>query len=308
VAFFAGAAAEPEKLTDCGEPADFDAFWDKQRARLAAVPFKGKVDEKFVHKVGNYNVYAISIPCVGRPATGYLGIPVNAAEKSLPIELDFSGYGPRRQTPPTKITGNRIYFYINAHGQELGREDAYYEKFFQSIRSNGYSYAFDPEQNKDPETAFFNGMVLRLLRAFEYLKTRPEWNGKDIKLESMSQGGLHVVWGAALDPDVTYAAPSITRCCDMAGTTKAGRVHGSWRVPYVPALDYYDPVFMAKRIKTAKVEIKRVGLGDYVSPPSGQAIFFRNLATPDKSIRWVQGSDHDSEPLFSEVILWKTSF
>ena len=43
VAYFAGTAVEPETLTDCGEPADFDAFWAKQKKRLAAVPFTDKV-------------------------------------------------------------------------------------------------------------------------------------------------------------------------------------------------------------------------------------------------------------------------
>ena len=36
---------------------------------------------------------------------------------------------------------------------------------------DGKTYAFDPEQNKDPEVAYFNGMVLRVKRALQYLKT-----------------------------------------------------------------------------------------------------------------------------------------
>ena len=119
-----------------------------------------------------------------------------------------------------------------------------------------------PEQNADPEKAFFNGMVFRVLRAMEYLKSRPEWNGKDLTAEGGSQGGLQTMWAAALDQDVTVAKPGITWCCDLAGTTKKGRYFGGWRIPYVPAIDYYDPVFMAKRIKTARVEITRAGLCD----------------------------------------------
>ena len=307
IAFHAGAAVQPEKLTDCGEPADFDAFWARQKERLAAVPFLENTECKLVRTVEKGKIYALSIPCVGpRPATGYLIVPNDAKEKSLSARIDFCGYGTAPQSMPSMIVDGYLVLKLNAHGQELGRDPEYYKEFFQSIRSGKYSYAFDPEQNKDPENCFFNGMVMRLLRAMEYLKSRPEWNGKDLVAAGGSQGGLQTMWAAALDPDVTLALPSITWCCDLAGTTKAKRLHGSWRVPYVPELDYYDPVFMAKRIKNARVDIQRAGLGDYTCPPSGLAICYRNLATPRKSIRWVQGSDHGFVPRKSEVIVWST--
>jgi len=309
IAFYAGAAVHPEELSDCGEPADFDAFWARQKERLAAVPFRDQTECKLVRTIeGKGKIYQVSIPCAGpRPATGYLTVPDNAGEKSLAARIEFYGYGAYPQTMPGSVTPGQLVLRINAHGQELGRDEAYYKEFFESIKSRGYSYAFDPEQNKDPENCFFNGMVLRVLRAMEYLKSRPEWNGKDLIAAGGSQGGLQTMWAAALDPDVTVALPSITWCCDLAGASKAGRLTGPWRLKYVPELDYYDPVFMAKRIKTAEVKIQRAGLGDYTCPPSGLAISYKNLATPRKSIRWVQGSDHGFVPKKSEVIVWSTS-
>ncbi len=307
IAFYGGAAVEPEKLSDCGEPADFDAFWAKQKKRLAAVPFEGKVDIKKVKTTRNTDIYAVSIPCAGpRPATGYLYVPVGAKAKSLPAIISFYGYGNHIQKPGSGNSG-MLHFSLNAHGQELGRDKAYYDEFFKSIKSNGKNYAFDPIQNADPETAFFNGMTMRVMRALEYLKSRPEWNGKDLTAAGGSQGGLQTMWAAALDPDVTVAKPSITWCCNLAGTEKQQRLSGSWRIKYVPALDYYDPVFMAKRIKNARVEITRAGLGDYTCPPSGLAISYKNIASPHKSIRWVQGSDHGFIPEKSEVVVWSTA-
>ena len=307
VKYFAGTAVHPEKLTDCGEPADFDAFWARQKKRLAEVPFEGKVERKLVKTLKNGKIYAVSIPAPGpRPATGYLSIPNNAKPKSLPIVINFIGYNARKQTVPGGVNPSVISFTLNAHGQKLGQDAEYYKKFFASIRTPKYTYAFDPEQNKDPETCFFNGMVMRLLRAMEYLKTLPEWNGKTLIAQGGSQGGLQTMWAAALDQDVTVARPSITWCCDLAGTEKAKRLSGGWRIKYVPALDYYDPVFMAKRIKKADVTITRAGLGDYTCPPSGLMICYKNLATPKKTIRWVQGSDHGFVPKKSEVIVWTT--
>ena len=307
VAYYAGTAVDPETLTDCGEPKDFDEFWAKQKKRLAAVPFKDKVGLKKLKTVNNVDIYAVSIPCAGpRPVTGYLSIPVNAKAKSLPALISFHGYGTSIHRAPNWGDRSRIRLNINAHGQELGRDDAYYKQFFDSIKSNGRGYAFDPEQNSNPETAYFNGMALRVLRAMEYLKSRPEWNGKDLVAEGGSQGGLQTMWAAGLDPDVTVAKPGITWCCDLAGTQKKQRLSGGWRIKYVPALDYYDPVFMAKRIKNARVEITRAGLGDYTCPPSGLAISYKNIASPNKSIKWVQGSDHGFVPAKSEVIVWST--
>ncbi len=303
--FYAGAGVQPEKLTDCGEPADFDAFWARQKKRLAQVPFRGKVERKLVKTVKNGKIYAVSIPAPGpRPATGYLTIPDNAKPKSLPITIVFFGYGTRIHTAPAAVVPGQITFYLNAHGQKLKQNAEYYKKFFASIRTAEYTYAFDPEQNKNPETCFFNGMVMRLLRAQEYLKNLPEWDGRNLTARGGSQGGLQTMWSAALDQDVTVALPSITWCCDLAGTAKAKRLSGGWRIKYVPALDYYDPVFMAKRIRKADVTITRAGLGDYVCPPSGLMICYKNLATPKKTIRWVQGSNHGFVPRKSEVIVW----
>ena len=306
IGYYAGTAVEPEKLTDCGEPADFDEFWAKQKKRLAEVPFVGKVEEKLLSSTKKGDIYAVSIPCAGpRPATGYLTIPRNAKVKSLPAQIFFSGYGARPSVPPKRIEKKMIVLYLNAHGQYLLDAERNKEHL-KSIRSNGKNYGFDPIQNQDPETAFFNGMTLRIMRALEYLKTRPEYDGKRLYAAGGSQGGLQTLWAAALDSDVVWARPGITWCCDLAGTVKKNRLHGKWRIEYVPALDYYDPVFMAKRIKKARVDIVRAGMGDYTCPPSGLAISYNNLATPDKSIKWVQGSDHGYVPNGSEVIVWAT--
>ena len=250
-------------------------------------------------------VYAVSIPCAGpRPATGYLLVPNGAEKKSLPARIEFYGYGAKPQVCPGIVPKGVLVLKLNAHGQMLGQDKEYYDKFFASIKSGKYSYAFDPEQNKDPENCFFNGMALRALRAVEYLKSRPEWNGKDLIAAGTSQGGMQALWVTALDPAVTSAVVEVPWCCDLAGKPKAKRLAGLWRLKYVPGLDYYDPVFMAKRIKNAEVRINRAGLGDYTCPPSGIAVLYNNLATPKKSIRWVQGGDHVFVPTKSEIIVW----
>ncbi len=131
------------------------------------------------------------------------------------------------------------------------------------------------------------------MRSLQFLKALPQWNGKELVVSGGSQGGLQTIWAAALDPDVSRADSSITWCCDFAGPTK-GRLNG-WRPDYVPALNYYDSVFHAKRIK-CPIVISRAGLGDYVCPPSGLAILYNNIPSAQKKINWVQGSTHGFVP------------
>ena len=297
--FDGGAGVEPEKLQGVPEPADFDAFWAKQRARLAAVPMD--VERKVVSSTAEKSLYAVRIACAGgKPVTGYLSVPKDAENgaKKYPARLETHGYSYRPPYNPPSLRGGEIVLNINAHGVNLpafGADEAYYKDFGEKIKSNGKAYAFDPVQNSNPETAYFNGMALRVMRGLEYLKSLPGWNGKDLYASGGSQGGLQTIWAAGLDPQVTKAESSVTWCCDMGGT-ELGRNRGNWYIKWVPALGYYDPINIARRIsKNCRTLIPRAGLGDYTCPPSGLAILFNNIPGP-KKINWDQGSTHPYVP------------
>ena len=303
--FFDGSAGvHPEKLQSEPEPKDFDAFWAKQRERLAKVPVTATCIEL---PCGNpkAKLWAVEIPCAGvRPVTGYLTIPKASEEgKKYPCVLETHGYSYRApHNPPGGAREDEIVLNINAHGMKLpafGADDGYYKALGWEIKSNGKSYAFDPEQNKDPEVAYFNGMVLRVMRALQYLKTLPEWNGKDLRARGGSQGGLQTIWAAGCGEGVTQADSGITWCCDMANNTRRlerKMASDGWYIPWTPALGYYDPVNVAKRIpRTCMTTITRAGLGDYCCPPRGLAILYNNMTCP-KKINWVQGSTHGYVP------------
>lgn len=287
VFFDGGACVAPEKLEPSPEPADFDQFWDGVRAALAAVPLKAEVKELQSQLTG-HKQYAVTIACAGpRPATGYLTVPTGAKEKSLKAVLTFDGYGvhPGRgwHVPGT------LHFHVNAHGMGLERSKAYYMML--GVRL--HNYGFNKEENRDPKTAYFYGMACRLLRAFEYVKTRPEWNGKELESNGGSQGGTQGLWGAALVPEVTSADIWSPGFCDLGGVV-AGRV-GDWPAAWLDSMGnagyYYDPVYMARRIKNARVHLI-ANYGDYTCPPSGVWRVYNNLATPNKSMEVKQGCTH----------------
>ena len=308
VFFDGGAAAEPRRLRQTkAVPKDFEAFWAKRKAELAAVPMKAELEEIASPTTGA-KLYKVSVACAGpRPATGYLSVPT-ADGRKYPAVIGFHGYGAswgaNATNPPLKVPTNSVYLLLSAHGFELGRDAAYYREFRKSVSSNGYGHAFDPVQNARPETCYFGGMAWRVMRGIEYVKTRPEWNGMDLEVAGGSQGSLQAMWGAALVPGVTAAKISIPWLCDVGGT-EDGRNHGDWYPKWAPGLDYYDQVNIARFVpNTCRVVISRAGLGDYIAPPCGVAMMFNNLTCP-KHIVWVQGSTHGYVPPNPQKVSWK---
>jgi len=295
-AFFdGGAGVEVDKLAQGEpEPADFDAFWARQLRRLADVPVVAHRRE-IPCKNPKVTLYEVEVDCAGpRPVTGFLCVPKAAsAESPMRANLQFCGYG-ASEPKPSFITDGCVTFHVNAHGVSLGREKGYYDSFLDGIRTKGWSYAFSPYQNEYPEGSYFCGMALRAIRAAQYLFSLPEVQGRPHWISGGSQGGLQTMWAAAFDTGATVAYPHITWCCDLGGH-KAGRLQAPWRIPPAPALGYFDAVNFAKRAKVP-VHITRAGLGDYTCPPSGLAVCYNALKV-EKSIEWVQGSQHMYVPV-----------
>jgi cephalosporin-C deacetylase-like acetyl esterase len=277
---------QPEKLVGVPEPADFDAFWAKQKAKLATVPLKAEL-VPVTSPNPQFDVFDVKIDCPGgKPVSGYLTYPKGAAPKSLMAQAGFMGYGIK--STPIECRPNIISLTINAHGIENGKEPAFYDALG---KGDLKGYAFDQTQNSDAETAYFNGMMLRVMRSLEYLKSRPEWNGKDLIAAGGSQGGLQAISAAALDPAVTWCLVFKPWCCDLGGGT-LGRLTG-WRPAWTTALAYYDPINHAKRVR-CKTTITS-GLGDYVCPPSGISVLYNQL-TVEKKIDFIQGATHGFDP------------
>lgn len=299
--FEGGAGADVAAIRpDTSEPPDFDEYWARRKAALAAVPLEGTKVCVIPSPREGVRLYEIAIPCPGgRPSTGILAVPI--AHGCYPARVRFRGYFASwkpagHDTPPEEeIPVDALTLFLSAHGYAFNREPAYYERLFDSLRSNGCDIGFDPEQNVRPETSYFGGVVWRVLRGLEFLKSRPEWNGRELTVFGGSLGGAQSIWAAALDHDVTECRPRIPWCCNMAGPA-AGRAHGDWFVPWAPGLAYYDAVNMARRIPdTCRVEIPQAGLGDYISPPFGVMAFYNALACPKKAT-FIQGAMHFTLP------------
>ena len=305
VFFDGGAGVDVETLATQPEPADFDEFWAKQFKRLDLVPIKADRIEVEC-KNSKVRMFAVRIDCAGlRPVTGYLSIPKAVDDgKTFPCRLETHGYSGDRCTHerPTWRTEGEIVLNINAHGLKLvefGATDADTKALRWEIRSHDKAYAFDAKQNEDPEVAYFNGMVLRVKRGLQYLKTVKGWNGKDLIASGGSQGGLQTIWAAGCGEGVTRAESGITWCCDMASNNLRNErkiSSNGWYIPWTESMGYYDAANFAKRIPTScRTVITRAGLGDYCCPPMGLAKLYNNIPS-NKEIHWMQGSQHGHVP------------
>jgi cephalosporin-C deacetylase-like acetyl esterase len=291
--FEGGAGASPEKLTGVPEPVDFDAYWTGQKDRLAQVPMKVLEMNPVPETIAGVLTYDVKVACAGgAPVSGYFSKRADAAPKSSAALVMFQSYGAHSAyrlggfaADPKKPT---IALCINAHGIENGHDDAYYKNLDATTLKG---YGFNPQENASPETAYFNGMVLRLLRALEFIKAQPEWDGKTLVVSGGSQGGFQCLIAAGLDQAVTRCDANKPWCCDLGGPM-LGRLAG-WRPMYTEALGYFDPINHAKRIRGETFIISC--LGDYVSPPSGLSVLYNNIKAP-KTIEYIQGATHPYTP------------
>ncbi len=284
VEFYGGAGVLLDQIQGAPEPADFDAYWAKQKSRLAKVPMK--VQQTEVNSGFNDVVcYDVKIDCIGAPVSGYLCKPKKAEAKTLPATVYFHGYGYSGANKQPLAGKKGIAFDINAHGYLNGQPQEYYDNL---AKTTLRGYGFNKEENQKPETAYFNGMMLRVIRALEYVKSLPEWDGKNLTVIGGSQGGFQCISAAGLDSDVTVCKASVAWCLDLSGPNKMKRLPG-WRPEWTEALGYFDPCNHAKRYRGTM--LLTAGLGDYVCPPSGQVVLYNNLKCP-KELIFNQGCTH----------------
>ena len=298
--FNGGAGVLLDEIKGAEEPADFDEYWARQKARLATVPMTVTKMEEVPSGDDSVLCYDLRVECLGMPVSGYLCLPKNAPEKSLPAHLIVLGYGVRSAKKPLREGKSEIALEINAHGIDNGREPAYYENLRDTALKG---YGFPAESNADPELSYWNGVALRVIRALEYLKSLPQWDGNTLIVSGRSQGGFQSLLAGGLDSDVTHVKVWVPWMCDISGRTLNSRVGSKFMPPWTDALGYFDSANHAKRIK-ADVEISS-GLGDYVCPPSGQMVLFNNLSTSVK-MTFSQGHTHGyTMPKGADYILEK---
>lgn len=301
-----GAIVDPQKYTTgFTEPADFQKFWDNAKADLAKIPLKVlerkemKLDNSMLETAPNYFAFRIvaempqpkelvgkfkswdvKVACVDNvPVSGYLTMPANAKPKSLPVIVSFLGApgASARQA----FADDVIRFDVNPHGFENGHPREYYKNKHATTHRH-YAFRNYGDRNK----YYFRGMFLRVVRALEFVKSLPEYDGKTLIVVGNSQGGAQSLVAAGLDPDVKLVYASVPAMCDhgailvkrragwprLVNVTKAGVPN---RPDVAATVPYYDCAFFAKRIKAEAY--LATGLIDDVCSPTSVFTAYNNI-------------------------------
>ena len=296
-----GALVEPEKLeVGVEEPADFDAFWKTQRELLNKEPMKAVLTpfKSAATEARKFNVWdvQINVPSGFRGVSGYLSIPADAKPKSLPAIVYYHAAGVRSSY--ARVAPRAILFDVNAHGIPNGQSKEYYNKRRYSDLKN---YPRIGQENRD--TVYFRGMFLRMLRTLDYVKSRPEWDGKILIVTGGSMGGGQSIAAAALDPQVTLVVAGVPAIGDHGGNFAKIPRRPGWPQFYYAhnakeevkkATGYYDNIFFARRVK-CEVYLT-TGLIDRTCPPTSVYLYYMNLKSSKKDLDVFPCGEHVNGP------------
>lgn len=306
----ASAAIDPTEIKpSMPAPDDFDRFWNEKKKALAAVPpvAKMKQVETPPDRPG-VDTFDVQVDCIGKPASGYYARPSGAKPKSHPALLYVEGAGVYATDILASVRWAQkgfLTFHINAHGLPVGQPKPFYNDLAMNELKN-----YRKEGSSSRDTYYFLGMYLRVLRAIDFLAAQPEWDGKTLVIEGVSQGGAQALAGAGLDARASLVVAASPAMCDHTGMV-AGRIAG-WPklVPngedgkpdpaVLEASRYFDTVNFASRIK-APVKLY-IGFADTITPPTGQFAAFNQIQAPKELFAKPEyGHGHDDPKFWSWI-------
>ena len=278
-----GAAVDPlDFKPSVPRPADFDAFWAGKLAALAAVPIDPQLTPLAAPKPG-IDFFKVRLDSVGSHVQGYLATPSGGGKHPALILYQYAGvYALDPRTATDRAAEGWLAFNVDSHDQDPA-----------SAEGAPRNYAMVGAS--DRETSYFLDMYLRDTRAIDYIRSRPDWDGKTIVVMGTSMGGQQSFATAGLNPQyVTQLIVNVPAGFDVNGE-KAGRRPGYPNWPsddaaIMQAGQYFDPVNFASKIRAKSVVA--FGLIDTTSPPAGVFTAFDQIPAPKEAIPMVE-SDHN---------------
>ncbi|HEY4077764.1 MAG TPA: acetylxylan esterase [Rhizomicrobium sp.] len=278
-----GAAVAPEQIRPgVAKPADFDAFWAGKLAALKRVSMNPKLEPTTSDHEG-VELSTVTLDSLNSKVHGYLAVPKAPGKHPALIYYQYAGVYPLQKSLVTdRAAEGWLAFDVDSH--DMAPDQATAPKDYAQIG------------NTDRETSYFLNMYLRDTRALDYIRSRPDWDGKTVVISGMSMGGQQSLATAGLNPDkITAMIINVP-----AGADFSGDLHGSKRgYPNWPVDDprvvetarYFDVVDFAPAIKAKS--LVAFGFIDTTSPPFGVLSAFNQIQGPKEAVP-MPGSDHNN--------------
>jgi cephalosporin-C deacetylase len=251
---------EPTKIVSpVDAQPDFKTFWDKAKAELANVKPEYRLIP--IPDTNKYRkLYLVKMRSLGGvEIQGYYSTPTKKGK--YPAEIHYMGYGSEAWIPIGY--DNRVEFVLSVRNQGLMKDTTKDNMWLTWGLENKDSY-------------YYRGAFMDLIRAIDFVASRPEVDAKRIVAEGGSQGGAFTLAAAALDDRLKAIAPSVPFLSDYPDYFKIVDWPGNWLLDkqrelgisdedLYKTLSYFDIKNFASWI-TCPV-LMCVGLQDDVCPP-----------------------------------------
>jgi cephalosporin-C deacetylase-like acetyl esterase len=269
------------------EPADFDAFWTKKLAELAAVPMNPVLEEADSSSP-DVLLWKITLDSFrDTKVHGYLARPKGTGPLPAQLQVQYWGLYPLNKNEVVGIAKKGwLAMNIMAHDLPCDRDAAFYKE---ADKTGKFAVGNGAD---DPEKSYFLRMFLSCSRAVDYLAGRSDWNMSALLVQSGSQGGFQGLATAGLNPKVTALTVFVPGGCDLTGSLE-GRPNGwpGWvgsfakgaeRDAKIKTAGYFDAKNFAKRIKCPV--LVGTGLLDSIAKPETQFAMFNNITSPKRMV------------------------
>jgi cephalosporin-C deacetylase-like acetyl esterase len=278
-----GAAIEPRKIPPAvPRPADFDQFWAGKLAALATVPLD-PVLTPIQTNVAGVDTYTVKVASLGSHMQGYLARPSREGKFPALVIYQYAGvYALNTKTSTDRAAEGWLALNVDSHDMPPN-EAVGVDRNYRGIGA------------ASRETSYFLDMYLRDARAIDFIRSRPDWDGKTIVLTGTSMGGQQSLVTAALRPDVVTAV--IVN--EPSGADSNGDLHGrragypNWTSTDPDVMRtalYFDTVNFAPLIKAPS--LVSLGFIDTIAPPAG--IWAALNLMPSAEVVAMVESDHNN--------------
>lgn len=207
-------AYEPEKLRPTVTlPDDFTAYWEDAKAKAAKVPMLTKLRYCEEESDDRVDVYYIRIQAV-RPGTHVYGVlTVPKTEGPKPAILRLPGAAIRSFHGPCEFAYEGfVCLEIGVHGIPVDQDP----EMYRALERDGMSgYTTKGIENRD--SYYYRRTYLSLVRAIDYLCSRPDVDSNRIAAYGGSQGGMLSIVAAGLDKRISALFAYFPAFCDVCG-------------------------------------------------------------------------------------------
>lgn len=185
------------------EPDDFDQFWENQQSKLADIPIDPILTLHDTYQ--DRTIYKVNFASIeNRRVYGYLTVPNGEGTYPAILTLPPFGTAPNIVTPATflSVQANAIVLAIGIHNADVDEVDP---------------DAYIPNVTTDPSEVYMVKSILAGIRAIDYIHTLDQFDGENLVVNGVSQGGGLAMCVGGVDSRVDVVAFSNSALCQHSG-------------------------------------------------------------------------------------------